>query len=116
MSAYAASVSIRKLFAVLVALAVFVAPSVNGAAMAASTHHTMQMMEAGHCEAPPSSGDHRHKMDGKSCCISMCMAVAVVPAVPAETTTLRQPVAQFAPPKAYHGLPAEIATPPPRGS
>ena len=116
MSAYAGSVSIRKLFAVFVALAVLVAPSVTGAALAASPHHAMQMMEAGHCEAPPPSGNHQHRMDGKTCCISMCMALAVAPTAPAETATLLRQIAQFAPPKAYHGLPAEIATPPPRHS
>ena len=81
--------------------------------MAAAPHHDMQMMEAGHCQTPPShSGDH--KMGGKNCCIAMCMAVAVAPSMPAETAPLREQVAQFASAKAYHGLPAEIATPPPR--
>jgi hypothetical protein len=104
--------SIRKLFAFLVALAVLFAPGMAGAAMAAP-HHDMQMMGAGHCQAPPArSGDH--KMSGKNCCIAMCMAVAVAPSTPAETSPLRQQMAQFAAPAAYHGLPTEIATPPPR--
>jgi hypothetical protein len=108
-------VNIRKLFAVILALAVLVAPGVTGAAMAASPHHGMPMMEAGHCHTPPaSSGDH--KMGGKSCCIAMCMALAVAPSAPAETAVPRQQIAEFAAPKVYHGLPAEIATPPPRRS
>jgi hypothetical protein len=101
-----------KLFIILVALATLFAPGVTGAAMAAAPHHGMAMMEAGHCQSPPSSGDH--KMDGKSCCIAMCMAVAVAPSTRAETTPPREQVAQFPAAQAYHGLPAEIATPPPR--
>ena len=116
MRSYATTVSIRKLFAILVALSVLSAPSITGAAMAAAPHHDMQMMEGQHCQAPPSkSGDH-DKMGGKNCCISMCTAVAVAPSAPAETTGPRQQVAEFVPPKTYHGLLAEIATPPPRHS
>jgi hypothetical protein len=112
MIAYVRPVSMTKLFTILLALATLFAPGVAGAAMAASPHHDMQMMEAGHCQTPPSSGDH--KMDGKSCCIAMCMAVAVAPSTRAETSPLREQVAQFPTAQAYHGLPAEIATPPPR--
>jgi hypothetical protein len=106
----------RLICKLLILVAVLVAPGVTGAAVAASPHHAMQMMEAGHCEAPPAnSGDH-DKMSGKSCCIAMCVAVAVTPSAPAQTSLPRQQLTQFAPPKAYHGLPAEIATPPPRRS
>jgi hypothetical protein len=109
------SVSIRKLFALLLAVSVLFAPGVAGAAMASSPHHAMQMMQSGHCQTPPSSsGDH--KMGGKSCCIAMCMAVAVAPSAPAQSSPPRQQVAQFSAPQTYRGLPAEIATPPPRGS
>jgi hypothetical protein len=108
-------VSIRKLFALLLAVSVLFAPGVAGAAMASSPYHAMQMMQGGHCQTPPSnSGDH--KMTGKSCCIAMCMAVAVAPSTPAQSSPPRQQVAQFASPQAYRGLPAEIATPPPRRS
>ena len=113
MSAYARLVSIRKLFAVILALAVLVAPGVTGAAMAATPNHQMPMMEAGHCHTPPASSGE-HKMGGKSCCIAMCMALAVAPSAPTEMAPPRQQIAEFAPPKAYHGLLAEIATPPPR--
>jgi hypothetical protein len=104
-------VSIRKLFALVLALSVLFAPGVASAAMA-SPQHAMQMMEAGHCQAPPNSGDH--KMGGKSCCIAMCMVVAVAPSTPAATSPQRQQMAQFAAPAAYHGSLSEIATPPPR--
>ena len=106
---------IRKLFAILVALSVLFAPAVTGAAMAAP-HHGMPMMAAGHCQAPPAkSGDH-DKMSGMNCCISMCTAVAVAPSAPVQTTEPRQQIAEFVAPKTYHGLLAEIATPPPRHS
>src|SRR5213080_911674 len=96
MSAYVRLVSIRRLFAFVLALSVLFAPGVAGAAMAASPHHDMAMMEAGHCQSPPSnSGDH--KMGGKSCCIAMCMAIAVAPSTPAESSPQRQQLAQFTP-------------------
>ena len=116
MRSYAIIVSIRKLFAIIVALSVLFAPAVTGAAMAAAAHHDIQMMEGGHCQAPPSKSADHDKMGGKSCCISMCTAVAVAPSAPAEATGLRQQLTQFVPPNAYHGLLAEIATPPPRHS
>jgi hypothetical protein len=105
---------IPRLFAILVALLVLFAPGVASAAMAADPHDA-QIMEAGHCQMPPSSGAH-DKMAGKSCCIAMCMALAVAPWTPSDATPPRQQIAQFPSPKAYHGLPAEIATPPPRKS
>jgi len=116
MRSYAITVSIRKLFAILVALSVLFAPAVTGAAMAAAPYHDMQMMEGGHCQAPPSKPADHDKMGGKNCCISMCTAVAVAPSAPAEAATLLEQVVQFVPPKAYRGLLAEIATPPPRHS
>jgi hypothetical protein len=105
----------RLICKLLLLVAVLFAPGVTGAAMAAASHHGVAVMEAGHCQTPPSTG-HHDQTDGKSCCISMCMAVAVAPSAPAEMLLPRQQIAQFAPLKAYHGLPAEIATPPPRRS
>ena len=105
-----------KLFALVLALAVLLAPGVTSAAMAASPYHDMALMEAGHCQMLPSSDGHHKKMDGKSCCIAMCMALAVAPSTPAEASPPRQQIAGFVAPKTYHGLLAEIATPPPRHS
>lgn len=116
MSAYVRLVSIRGLFAFVLALSVLFAPGVTGAAMAAAPHHGMAMMEAGHCQAPASRSGHHDQSDGKSCCVSMCMTLAVAPSAPAEALPQRREVPQFASPKAYHGLLAEIATPPPRRS
>ena|SRR5438477_2236478 len=116
MRSYAIFVSMQKLFAILVALSVLFASAVTGAAMAAAPHHGMPMTEAGHCQAPPSKSADHDRMGGKNCCISMCTAVAVAPSAPAETTEPRQQITEFVPPKTYHGLLAEIATPPPRHS
>lgn len=107
----------QKLFAILVALAVLVAPAFTrgGEAAAAAPDHHAQMMKSGHCEMPASkSGDHGNSAD-KSCCASACMGVAVaapvvavlhesLPAMPAATAVLTFQL----------GPPPEIATPPPR--
>ena len=117
MRRYGLSVSIRKLFAMCVALAVLFAPAASTAAAAAmSQHEQMLMMDhSAPCEMSVSRpAGHPGKVDGKSCCVSMCMAVAVAPSMPGQALPMRQQVAQFASLKSYHGLPAEIATPPPR--
>jgi hypothetical protein len=116
MSAYVPFVNIRKLFAVILALAVLFAPGVASAALAAGPHHDMQMMKAGHCHTPPASPAGHKKMAGKSCCIAMCMALAVAPSAPGATRLARRQIAGFVPPRAYRGTLAEIATPPPRRS
>jgi hypothetical protein len=107
-------VSIRRFFAVFVALSVLFAPGMAASAMAAPSHHGMAAMNAGHCDAPGSEqGDHG-KMASKACCVSMCMALAVAPAGPAEISKPRRQVTQFAIPPIYHGTQGEIATPPPK--
>ena len=110
-------VSIRKLFAIFIALAVLFAPAASTAAAAAMPGHDHMLMmdHSGRCQMP--LGDqvgHRNKGDGKSCCVSMCMTVAVAPSVPGQVLPVRQQVAQFAFLRSSHGVPAEIATPPPR--
>jgi hypothetical protein len=118
MSAYAQPVSIRKLFAILIALAVLIAPSVTYAAMpvAAAPHHDMRMMDMGHCQMLPSKSNDHDKTDGKSCCMSMCMAVAVAPFTPADAVEPKHSVAYFAVSQSWHGYLGEIATPPPRAA
>lgn len=117
MRAYAPMMSIRRLLAVLIAASVLFASALSGtaAASAATVNHDMQMMESGHCQAPPSHKSDHDKSAGKSCCISMCMAaVALAPAVPTEALVLHDSMTAFPALKHYHGLLAEIATPPPR--
>ena len=118
MRAYAPPVNIRKLLAIFVALAVLFAPVFSGgagAALAAVPNHHAQMTEAGHCQLPPQSGDH-DKAPAKSCCISMCMSIAIPPPAPAEHSELEPPPAVFAVATIHHPYLGEIATPPPRRS
>jgi len=114
-------VSIRTLFALLVAVAVLFAPALTraGEAFAAVPDHHAQMMQSGHCKiAPSQSGDDdkspSHEKAGKTCCISMCMAVAVTPPARATAVAMPAPSPTFPLTHQYHGCIAEIATPPPR--
>lgn len=106
------------LFAILIALSVLFAPSAAAAAERGMTMaaHEMQMMETGHCQNPPSGHADHDKNAGHACCMAMCMALAVTPSTPDQISPLRQQVAGFAPPKTYHGLPPDIATPPPKSA
>ena len=114
--------SIRPLFAILVAVAVLFAPALTraGEAFAAVPDHHMQMMESGHCKSMPSYADDdgkppdEDKAAGKSCCISMCMAVAIEPPAAPQSEVLHEAAATFPLIHRYHGNIAEIATPPPR--
>lgn len=119
MRRYAFSVSIRKLLAIFVTLTLLFAPAAASADAAATVHgqHEMMMMDhSGPCQMPLGGAAGHQKGDGKSCCLSMCIAVAVAPSVPSHALPVRQQVAQFASFKSYQGVPAEIATPPPRAS
>jgi len=106
-------VSVRKLFSVLLALAILFAPAVTYAAMPmAMGQGGMQMMAMGPCEAPPSTTDH--KTPAKNCCMAMCMAIAVAPEKPVALLEPQHAVSYFATPISWHGHLGEIATPPPR--
>jgi hypothetical protein len=114
MSAYCNLMSIRKLFAILVAVAVLSAPgfATVGMAQAAVPDHHAQMMEKGHCDS--AAGDEQDEPSGMSCCGAMCMAVAVAPSSSSTAKPLvgSVPVASLL---AFRtGCPAELATPPPR--
>lgn len=134
MRAYVRSVSIRRLLALFVAVAVLFAPALTraGAAFAAVPDHQMQMMAGGHCASPPSAaaqdasagndepaGDHHKppghdKAGGKNCCISMCMAVALPPPRVEADVAAHGTTATYALVNQYQGRITEIATPPPR--
>lgn len=115
MRSYGPVVSIRRLFAILIALSVLSAPSVAAAAehRMSMADHQMTMMEMGHCQAPP-SGHADHDKKGSSCCISMCMAVAVAPSAPTLERHVRAEQQNFFVPREHKGYLGEIATPPPR--
>ena len=112
--------SIRTLFALLVAIAVLFAPAVTraGEALAAVPDHHEQMMQSGHCKTAPSHSDGEkssgHDKAGMNCCISMCMAVALTTPAPAAAMATHAELPTFALIHQYHGCIAEIATPPPR--
>ena len=109
-------VSLRPLFAILIAFAMLFAPFAmqTGSAMAMTpANHQSQMMEKGHCGDQPAKGKDGKAMD-KSCCVAMCAAVAVTAVSPVEPLAFgrivdRPSLAQF-----HHSYLAKLATPPPR--
>lgn len=116
MGAYPIHMSLRKLLGLLLAFAVLLAPSAAAAEhMAATPHHAMQMMQMGHCEGSPVRTAH-DKAPGKSCCVWMCMAVAVSPEAPLAHASVRHAATYFGASRVWHGLPGETATPPPRSA
>src|SRR5690606_28187570 len=124
MRASSAIMSLRRLLAALVALALFWGPVAlqNGAAMAsAPADHGAQMMANGHCDeavAGDSSGepqrDKAGHAPGKACCTAMCMAIEVPPLAAIE------PMALFGTPPLPAlrsdgtGVLVDLPTPPPR--
>lgn len=116
MYALVPALSIRRLFAILAALAVLFAPALTSAAAASAAvpDHQMQMMDTGHCKSMPASS--HDKGDGHSCCISMFVGLTAAPSAPlAEVEPVASPPVSFIPTlhRPYLG---EIATPPPRPS
>jgi hypothetical protein len=112
----ASMMTIRRLFAVLVALAVLFAPAVTASASASEPHHEMQMMQVGHCQGPMSDAADHDRNAGKTCCISLCMAIAAFPAVPQPEAPVQISSAFFAAPISLTGQPTKLPTPPPRHS
>lgn len=110
--------SIQRLFAVLVALAMLLGPVLThaSAAAAAVPDHHMQMMESGHCEAPPSDSAADHQTPAKSCCVSACMGIAVEPTSPLSDNAAQPAPALFGLSTLHLSYLGEIATPPPRRS
>lgn len=118
MRSYRLSVSTHRLFALLVAFAVLLGPVLThaGAASAAAPGHHDQMMEAGHCEAPPADTSEDDAAPVKSCCVSTCMAIAIAPPAPMAAGGLKPAPRLFAVPTLHLSYLGEIATPPPRRS
>lgn len=116
MSAYCNLMSIRKLFAILIAVAVLLAPAFTSAGMATAAvpDHHAQMMEKGHCDS--AMGGEQEEPSDMSCCGAMCMAVAVAPS----GISIAKPLIGSVPVGSLHafqtGSPAELATPPPRAA
>lgn len=107
-------VSLRRLFAVLIAVAMLFAPLAlrSGSAMAvAPANHHSQIMEKEHCgEQPGKDG----KSAGKSCCAAMCTAVAVAPVSPVEPFAFPLSIERPSLAQSSHSYLAKLPTPPPR--
>lgn len=107
--------TLRRLFALLFAVAMMAAPlgmpAMAEAAVPAS-HHDMTGGESGHCDEQPRP-DQPGKAADKSCCAAMCVAV-VVPVGAGELADFHPPRERPAPDRFRRGYLGEIATPPPR--
>lgn len=113
--------SIRAFFAMLLAVAVFFAPTLAraGEAFAAVPDHHAQMMKSGHCKNMSSDEDtpaDKDKAAAKSCCTSMCMAIAIVPTPPLLAERFHQAASSPGVSSFNMISPAELATPPPKFS
>ena len=109
--------SLRPLFATLIAFAMLFAPlavsSGSAMAMAPAADDHAQMMEGGHCGEQPAKNKH-DKPDDKSCCVAMCSAIAVAPVVPIEPHALASSIERPSLVQSNHSFLAELPTPPPR--
>lgn len=109
-------VSLRPIFAILIAFAMMFAPFAmrSGSATAAmpANHHS-QTMDKGHCGDKPAKGTG-HKSAGKSCCLAMCTAVAVAPHASLEPMEFPRTAGQPGLYRAGHSFLAKLPTPPPR--
>ena len=115
-AAYLARVSIRQLFATVIAFAVLFAPLAmqSGAAMAmAPAKHHAEMTKAGHCGEQPSKHNDATPMDA-SFCVAMCAAVAIPPVSIPEPACLAHSAEHPAVDLVRHNFLAELPTPPPR--
>lgn len=109
-------VSLRSHFAMMIAMAMLFAPFAvqSGSAMAAMPpDHHGQMMDKGHCGEQPAKGTDS-KSTGKSCCVAMCMAIAVTPVSPFEPFAYLRSVDQPAIEQFGASFLAKLPTPPPR--
>ena len=105
--------TIRRLFALLLTIAMAFAPlgvpAMTEAAVPASHHDAM--MAGGHCEQQ--QPNQHHKAADENCCVAMCIAV-VIPASIAELAyyhaSRERPVSDLD----RRGFLGEIATPPPK--
>jgi hypothetical protein len=110
------TVSLRPLFAILIAVAMLFAPlaTPTGSAMAAmpADHHA-QMMEKGHCGEQPAKGQDGKAAD-KNCCVAMCAAAVVALSALVEPQIYHRTIQRPAPQQFGRSFLAELPTPPPR--
>ena len=109
------AMSLRPLFAILIAIGMFLAPLAmsSGAAMAIAPSNHGQMMAAEHCGEQPAQ--NKHQESGESaCCVAMCMAIAPVPVAKLEPHFLSASVDLPGLDQFGRSFLAELPTPPPR--
>lgn len=109
------AVSVRFLFALLIAVGLALAPFAMpmGEASATPTGHHAGMTKAGHCDdepAPAKPGKH----EDKPCCAAGCMTAAVLPDLAQAALDLPRATERPGLERFYRGFLGEIATPPPR--
>lgn len=107
----------RKLFAILIALAVLVAPAfsrLGEASAALPDNHHMQMVQVGHCQSSEPVPDEHEQAPTNSCCLSMCMGVAVASPNGVQATNPAPAPATYAIRSLHLSYLGEIATPPPK--
>lgn len=107
---------VRRLFALLFAVAMSLAPlgmpAMAEASTPASHHGAMAKHGEGHCDQQPQPTRH-HKASDKGCCVAMCVAV-VAPSAVAGLSQYHPARERPASDNDRRGFLAEIATPPPR--
>lgn len=110
---------LRRLLQALLALAVLFAPvtanAMEGPSGTAISHHEQKQSSA-HCAETPGKVPTENKADGKTCCASMCMAVAVVPFARVQQEAAAPVVVVSSAPKALFDIAEALATPPPRSA
>jgi hypothetical protein len=110
----ALALKLRTVWAMLIAIAVLLAPAVAARASAVAPNHETQMTHMGRCSTP-APGTSSHDRDaGKTCCISICMAVAASTVAPQLQAPVRAASPIFAAPGSLSGHSLQLATPPPR--
>ena len=108
--------SLSKLFAILIAVAVLMAPAfsrLGEASAALPGDHHKQMVQGGHCQSPESVPGEHEKAPANSCCLSMCMGLAVASPDGQAGNPAPAP-ATFAVRSLHLSYLGEIATPPPK--
>ena len=111
-----AAMSLRPIFAILIAIGMFMAPlAIRGGgamAMPPSAHHDQTAM-SGHCGEQPAQTKHE-KSGESACCVAMCMAVAPAAAAKLEPHFLTASLDRPALDQFGRSFLAELPTPPPR--
>jgi hypothetical protein len=107
---------VHRLFMLLAAITVVVAPVSITEASAAVAGHARMMRQMGHCGMRAGRSTSRDKMTGKICCVSMSAAVSMAPPTPILIELGNQAPATSAIEALHLGYLGDIATPPPRRS